>query len=114
MDVKKLDEPAWDQLVLDYQKSRLTQKDFCEARSINFLDFTYRRQKSVIYKKSQSRAARNIISPVLPEVFDQSSKDGFIKITPEVQKDCAESDSKFIELALPYGIILRIPAHEVS
>ena len=31
MDVKKLDEAAWDQLVFDWQKSRLTQKDFCEG-----------------------------------------------------------------------------------
>ena len=104
MDVKKLDETAWDQLVLDYQKSRLTQKDFCEARGINFLDFTYRRQKAVIYKKSQSKALKNNISPVLP----------FIKIAPEVAQTEVKLDSKFIELALPYGIILRIPAHEVS
>jgi len=107
MDVKKLDEAAWDQLVFDWQKSRLTQKDFCEAKKIDFGAFTYRRQKSVIYKKTKT--LEKIAAPIASKPSDLLA-DRFIKILPEIQKQ----DSRFIELQLPHGIILRIPAHEIS
>lgn len=97
MRLKDIDEAAWSALFSEWKCSKMTQKDFCKVKGLGFRDFIYRREKSFLNKKRAERKKS------LPSA-------GFIKLESKPPLEIKKSDPSFIELQLPHGIILRIPA----
>jgi hypothetical protein len=88
----------WLNILKEAEQSPLSQKEFCKLHGIEYLAFRHRRNLFLREKKANQ---------LLPEVRR------FIPIEIETPKTLSEpKSSKMIEIQLPYGIILRIPAHE--
>jgi len=101
MKLKDIDEPTWARLYKEWKNSKITQKDFCEIKGFELKDFIYRREKSALIKK-KSEAEKSL------------SDARFLKLE-QVPSGISATEVKtqapnFIELQLPHGIILRIPA----
>jgi len=102
MNFKNTDPSNWLSLYEEWKQSRITQRDFCQAKGIAYQDFVYQREKYLISQRKF-------------ELTQDFPAAGFIKLerdpvqipAPELKKQ----ESSFIELVLPHGIILRIPAH---
>ncbi len=97
MRLKDIDESAWSALYAEWKASKITQKDFCKIKGFDLRDFIYRREKSSIIRKKYEHQKS------LPVA-------GFIKLERGPELQIQKQESKFIELQLPHGIILRIPA----
>ncbi len=97
MRLKDIDEAAWSALYAEWKASKITQKDFCKIKGFDLRDFIYRREKSSIIRKKYEPQKS------LPVA-------GFIKLERGPELQIQKQESKFIELQLPHGIILRIPA----
>ena len=97
MRLKDIDEVAWAVLFAEWKSSKMTQKDFCKVKGLGFRDFIYRREKSFLNKK-RAEPKKSLPAPQ------------FLKLESKPALEVRKSNPSFIELQLPHGIILRIPA----
>jgi len=99
----KLIEKYWQQLSDEWQGSKQPQKVFCEQRQISYSQFGYWRNlliKRGIVKRTDSNAP-----------YRRSVMPGFVKVGAVLERQLAKPMMDCIELTLPYGITIRIPAH---
>ena len=96
--------PDWARLAKEWERSKLTQKEFCERRGISYTAFISWRS---LIRKRDREAAR-----LFPKRTDDS--DGFFPITVEVESSSKLGGKKIspkgepdLEVELPFGVILR-------
>jgi hypothetical protein len=103
MSLKDLPSEAWEALYENWRKSGLSQREFCGLQKIEYKAFAYRREKASLAKR-RAESGRALKSPGP-------------KVTPKfIPIEIAQKSLNYswIEIQLPHGIILRIPAHEVA
>lgn len=103
MRLKDIDEAAWAALYAEWKSSKMTQEDFCKTKGLGLRDFIYRREKSFLNKK-RAETKKSLSAPRFLKL--ESEVAPINTPVPEVKKQ----EPNFIELVLPHGIILRIPA----
>lgn len=96
-------ESDWYSLIVEWEQSELTQQDFCLKRNLNYNDFKHWRTKGISegiftsssrWRHSTSKSSTESLS--------------FTRLDREVSRP-RESDSKYMEVCLPYGITLKLP-----
>lgn len=99
-------EPDWDHLSLEWERSGLPQKEFCDLAGVSYTAFCHQRSQR---RKRERQAAR-----LFPLAAKDEQVGDFITVDVE-SEEAGESDtaastlrSPEIELELPFGIILRI------
>jgi len=89
----------WLAVIKEWETSDLSQAEFCKTKNIKKVTFGYWRKKFIATGDVESRAVKTSLNTTAPS--------GFIPfdISPAVT-----TDGKVIEIILPHGISLRIPA----
>jgi hypothetical protein len=89
----------WLTVIKEWESSDLTQAEFCKQKEIKKVTFGYWRNKFISSGDVESRAVKTSL--------DTNAPSGFI---PFDISPAATTDGKIIEIILPHGISLRIPA----
>ena len=83
----------------------MPQKQFCQVKSISYKGFCAKRRSMIAEGLVQSKRSRCLDKAATANVQ-------FLNITPSKNKPVEQVEpNQLIELNLPYGITLRIPAH---
>lgn len=90
----------WQLLSQQWESSGLAQKIFCESKGISYSTFTNRRSKLI----KQGLAT----STTVDKTASNFSLDAFVPLVSK--SDLA--DNRMIEIKLPFGIVLKVPADD--
>ena len=96
-------ESEWYSIIQEWEKSELTQQDFCIRNNLTYNDFKYWRTKGIsegLFTAS-SRCRNN--NPV-KKSNEPLSFTRLDNIEPETNPE-----NKYMELCLPHGITLKLP-----
>jgi len=95
-------ESEWYSIIQKWEKSELTQQDFCISNNLTYNDFKYWRTKGISEGLfTASNRWRN------KPVEESNEQLGFIRLD-NIQPQ-PKLDDKYMELCLPYGITLKLP-----
>ena len=95
-------ESDWYLIIQEWEKSELTQQDFCIRNNLTYNDFKYWRTKGIL--EGLFRTSSRWRHKLAEESKEPLSFSRIDNIEPE-----AKSDNKYIDLYLPYGITLKLP-----
>ena len=93
----------WYSAILEWEESELTQQDFCSRRNLTYNDFKYWRTKGISEGVFTASSKWRHKSSKLPSESLSFTRLGNIDTQP------SRSDSKYMEVCLPYGITLKLP-----
>jgi hypothetical protein len=95
-------ESDWYLIIQDWEKSGLTQQDFCIRNNLAYNNFKHWRTKGI--SEGLFTASSRWRHKLAEEFEEPLSFTRIDNIEPEVKPD-----SKYMELCLPYGITLKLP-----
>ena len=99
-------EPDWDHLSMEWERSGLPQKEFCDLAGVSYTTFCHQRSQR---RKRERQAARLFpLAAKDEQVGDFITVDVESEETGEGDTAASTSQSPEIELELPFGIVLRI------
>ncbi len=97
--------PDWQCLSKEWERSGLSQKQFCEDRGISYIAFCY--QRGELKKRERQK------SPLHPSLAQAETVGQFIPVSIETEEPKAVvkrpevSPTPEVEVQLPFGIVLR-------
>ena len=98
-------EPDWQRLSKEWERSGLSQKQFCEERGVSYISFCYRRGE---LRKRERQKSRLYPVPTPSKTVGQ-----FIPVSVEIEepktvvRKAAVSPTPEVEVHLPFGVVLR-------
>jgi hypothetical protein len=99
-------EPDWDHLSLEWERSGLPQREFCDLAGVSYTAFCHHRSQR---RKRERQAARLFpLAAKDEQVGDFITVDVESEETGEGDTAASTSQSSEVELELPFGIVLRI------
>ena len=101
-----MSKPNWNQSIADWEASGLTQTAFCTRNNLSYKEFVKQRCKAIAAGKFEKRLSRPKHSSSVLPAFSKLD----LKPPKSVSKPTVSTRPLVIEIALPNGINLRIPA----